>query len=238
MRHNEKGNVFFFILLGVVLFAALSYMIAKGMRSQTSNMLTERQLELAVSEILGYAQNIEESVNKLRRKNISEGEICFSYSRISALNNAAYNNVPACADDSYKLYHPDGGGLPFRSISDNWLESSHSGDQGYGEWMFTNRSAVIDVGAGPLNAVSSLELLAHANHLKPELCEAINAKLGITGIPDNSNNFAPAAPVNTGFTAASGQINVVALSGKRAGCFRNSTAWDSYIFYKVLIERD
>ena len=235
---NEKGNVFFFILLGVVLFAGLSYMIAKGMSSQTSNMLTERQIELAVSEILGYAQNIEESVNKLRRQNVSEEDICFAYAQLSALNNASYNSVSTCGDDSYKLFHPSGGGLAYRSTPDDWLDSTHISDQGYGEWMFTNKTSVIGLGSNPLNSVSTLELTAHLNHLKETVCTAINRKLGISGIPDNSNAFAPVSPVNSGFTSAGGQINVAALSGKRAGCFRNTAVWNSYIFYKVLIERD
>jgi len=235
---NEKGNVFFFILLGVILFAALSYMTAKGLSSQTSNMLTERQIELAVSEILGYAQNIEESINKLRRQNVSEGDICFSYTQFSALNNAAYNLVSTCGNNSYELFHPNGGGLAYRSVPDDWLDRSHISDQGYGEWMFTNKTAVAGLGSKPLTAVATLELIAHLNHLKESVCSAINKKLGIAGIPDNSNAFSPIAPVNSGFTSAGGQINVAALSGERTGCFRNTATWNSYIFYKVLIERD
>ncbi len=227
--NGEKGSVFFYILLGIVLFGTLAFTVSRGMRGNQADTMSDKQAEIVASEILNYAQKLEHSVNKMLRKNVSESDICFSNAQISATNLAAYDLNSGCSNNKNKLYHPQGGGLSFTPVQDSWLESSHSGDQGYGEWMFSSSNSVLNLGG-------SVELIAHINHLKKSVCEKLNEKLSISGIPDNVAAFAPTSPSQGSFNAV-GQVNNIAFSGKYAGCFKNSATWSSYIFYYVLIER-
>jgi hypothetical protein len=236
-RSAEKGSVFFYIILGVALFAALAFTISRGMRSQTTDNLTKRQMEIAASELMDQAQIISRALDKVRQNQISESDICFAHADISAVNNASYSAVAGCSENKGMLYDPAGGNLAFSPVPADWLDEALATEQGYGEWMFSDKNSVIGLGSGALNQASSVELIAHVNHLKKSICEAVNKELGIAGIPDNAGTFAPVAPFS-GVYSYSGQIDTADLSGKKAGCFHNTASWDSYVFYTVLIERD
>jgi len=237
MWQSQNGNVFFYILLGVALFGALAFSVSRGMRGQTSIALNQRNIDLAVSEILSEAHEIESAINRLLQNSVSESEICFENDLFSTAHNSAYSLISTCSDDTYKLYHRSGGNLVYRNIPEEWLASSHSGDRGYGEWVFTNVNGVQGIGQSTMSEASSMELIAFIPHLKKEVCKTINSQLGVGSIiPDNSNTFTP-QPLDSGFVTTSGEINAVDLDSKYSGCFQNSNTWDSYIFYHVLIER-
>jgi hypothetical protein len=233
----DQGSTFFYIMLGVALFGALAFTISRGMRGQTSTALNQRNVELAVTDILSQTQETETAVSRLRQKGVSENDICFENNLFSTANNDAYALVPGCSEDTNKLYHPSGGNLAYHNVLKDWLVSSHSGDQGYGEWVYTNVNNVEDIGTSTAGDPDSMELIAFLPHLKKEICQEINKRLTIgSTIPDNDNAFDP-KPVDNGFSSASGEINASELVGKYAGCFKNSNTWDTYIFYQVLIER-
>ncbi len=236
-QQNQSGSVFFYILLGVVLFGALAFAISRGMRGQTSTALSQRSIDLAVSEILSEAQEIETATSRLRQKGISESDICFESNLFSADNNNAYSLTSGCSEDTNKLYHRNGGALAYRSALEDWLDKDHLGDQGYGEWVFTNVNGVQGIGTDTMSDADSMELIAFIPHLKKDVCLEINNRLTLgSSIPNNDNAFNP-KPVDSGFTSTAGQINAAELLGKYSGCFQGSNTWDTYIFYHVLIER-
>lgn len=234
--YRQRGSVFFYILLGVALFAALAYTVSRGIKGQQTLALSEQEVKIAASDILDRSQELTRAVNRIRRRNVSENDFCFSSALNSATNEAVYTTQSSCGTPKNELYNKAGGKIEFQAIPTNWLDSARTGDQGFGEWMFSDGNAVIGNGTGALNLASSVDLIAHVNHLKEEVCTMINEKLGINGIPNNAASFAPAAPSNGVYTA-SGQINIAALDGEPAGCFQNSTIWSNYIYYQVLIER-
>ena len=215
----------------------LAFTISRGMRSQTSITLGERKLDLAVSDMMSHANEIENAVSLLRRRDISEGNICFVNNVFPDESNAEYANIPGCSQDTNKLYHPSGGALSYRSVLEFWLDKSHYGDAGYGEWMFTNVNGVEGVGKSISGDPASMELIVFVPHIKEETCKAINDKLGMGQIiPENGSAFIPEL-VKDSFPYASGQINAPELEGKYSGCFHNTSSWDSNVFYQVLIER-
>lgn len=234
---NEQGNILFYILLGVALFAALVFTVSRGMRGQTSSALSARQIDIAASEILSEAQSIERAINHLRRKNISENDLCFTHNLNSTINNTAYSSIATCSENTYRLYHPQGGNLTYKKIPEDWLDSAHAEEHGYGEWTFTNVNGVEGIGQSIMNDAKSMELIAFLPYINKELCKSINDKLSIgTLIPDNGNDFAPVA-VSNGFQNTTGQISASKLKEKYAGCFQSTNPSNSYIFYQVLIER-
>lgn len=234
---SESGNVFLFILLGVVLFAALAFTVSRGFRSQTTSTLSDRQAELIASDLLNYAQALERGVNRVRRKGISETDLCFAHPSISAGNNTNYSSVSECANLEHNIFDREGGGVSYKPVLTEWLDPAHSARTDFGEWMFTMSAAVLGLGDGALNLTTSSEILAHVNYLDEKICESINDKLGIAGIPDNGTTF-PIAASYSGTAFASGNINPAGLDGRYSGCFENSSVWSGYVFYHVLVERD
>lgn len=235
---NEKGNVFLIILIAVVLFAALIFTVSRSFTSDTSNALSKRETALAIADITDYGQKLARGVNRIRRKGASENDICFANDNISTINNTLYSAVTDCSDEEHTLFMPKGGAVKYRPVDESWLDTTHIGGRGYGEWMFTSNNAVIGVGgSGSLSLVTNTEIIGYIGFIKQDLCEAINEELGITGIPNNGASFAAASAYNGTFSA-SGQINVAALDGQRAGCFENSAVFSGYIFYQVLVERN
>ena len=104
-RLSEAGSVFFYILLGVILFASLSYVVTRSMRGKSVDSMTERQAELAATDLLNYAQNIAYAVDKVRRKGCSENDISFDH---SAWGHSDYEHSPVVANKC-KIFYPSGG---------------------------------------------------------------------------------------------------------------------------------
>ena len=240
LAYKEKGSMFFYIMLAVALFGALAFMITRSMKGRNTDVMSKQEINVVVSEILDNAQKISYGVDRIVRNGASEGDICFIHPQNNAILNLAYNANTECADNSARLYHETGGNVVYRKIPHEWLDNDTfpPGSTGHGEWIFTNQNAVQGLGAGALNVTTSLELIAHINYLKRDICEAINKRLGITGIPATAGTFAPLNPATQGFTTATGQLAVAALNGVRTGCFEYNTGTPTYIFYHVLLERD
>lgn len=192
-RCREHGNVFIFILLGVVLFAALSYTVARGMRGDTANSISDRQAALAASDIITYAQRIERAVNKMRRKGISESDISFDNNFVTG-----YNHTPA-QPDTNKIFHPSGGNVTYTPPLSDWLETFASAPDLYGEWYIPDATRIFRLGPNGLDtveahndSVSNEDLILVLPYIKQNICIEINKKLGISTddtIPQDSNNM-------------------------------------------------
>jgi hypothetical protein len=233
LNANERGSIFFYILLGVVLFGALAFTISRGMRSQSTDNMTKRQTEMAASEIVSVAQGLAKGIDRMRQNSVSESDFCFAHENLSEDSKQAYERNAGCEDDKNKLFHAKGGSISYSKVPEGWLESSRKADEGYGEWIFSDQNAL----KGITDDSEGTELIAHINYLKRDLCEAVNKALGIEGVPDNAGSFRSAALFTGAYTPA-GQIDALALAGKQSGCFQSSNNGNSYIFYTVLIERE
>lgn len=220
MRQSERGNVFLFILLGVVLFSALAFTLSRGMRSDNTTAMSKRQAELIAVDILTYAQKLERTVNQLRRKNISENDISFENSAV-----AGYNHTPA-SQDSDKVFNASGGKMTWTSP----LPKANDGS----EWYFTGRTCVPDIGSGTTgcgaDGIGNEELLAVLPNIKQAVCERINSKLGVSGIPASAATYS-ATKYQGNFQDDTELTNV---SGLSSACFSHG---GNYNFYSVLIER-
>ncbi len=219
-RHNEKGNAFFLILIGVILFAALSFSVARGIRSEGTSNLTKRQADLAATDIVSHAQRLERAVSQLRRKNISENDISFDNPKVSG-----YAHTPPLADTN-KIFNLAGGGAAWKSPMQNVNDGS--------EWLFTGNTCIPGIGAGSTgchsDTISNEELLAVLPNLTQTVCEAINSKLGISGIPTDSGG----SYSTTKFTGTFGDgTEIILPSTYETACYSNS----GYHFYAVLLVR-
>ena len=188
---SERGSAFFYILLGVVLFGTLAFTVSRGMRGQQTSAMSERQAELAVSELLDYAQKIEHTVNRLRRNGCSENEISFDNSFA-----AGYSNANSPVDNSCHIFHQNGGGINYKTPNGNSLDQSQQGvGIHYGVYQFHGLSQVENVGTD-CGLTNCTELTVMVLNLKESLCRKINEKMiGTSTIStDSVTNFDQVGP--------------------------------------------
>lgn len=238
-RTSERGNVFIFILLGLVLFAALSYTVARGFRSDTTSQMTERQAELTAAEILAYAQGLERAINRLRRQGCSENSISFDDAKWGIPD---YEHTPP-APDKCKVFHPDGGNVKWRSFDQLYPSIIDQPNR----LSFVGRSEIFGFGTDCVGDASCAELylFLRMNHAQ-NICQSFNKlaniaqplpiATGVYGSPRYDGTF------QSGGTSLGSGGNGNDFAGKTSGCYQDvsetfSDGTPYYDFYYVLVAR-
>jgi hypothetical protein len=107
---RESGNVFFFIILGIVLFAALSYTVVNTSDGGSTSLLTENQAKLSQGEIDAYYADMRAGLTQLQL------EGCSSIDYTPPADQVA-------GDKSCHLFHPDGGGVVYIDFGDGFCSN-------------------------------------------------------------------------------------------------------------------
>lgn len=224
----ESGNALWFILLAIALLAALTVTITRGSDTSEQSGDVERQRVLA-SDTLRYAKSVEQAIEQMRQRGVSESDISFENSFVGGYA----PHINCVADNGCKVFHVEGGGITFRSA--NTLVSGES-------WLFTGADSVAGVGEDGTGATSSFdnELLMMLPDVSEGVCGRINTELGIAGIPQDATK----ADVGTKFTGSfpNGQV-IENMGGEKTGCFEGTqddggaSIAGKYYFYHTLIQR-
>lgn len=223
----ESGNVFLFILIGIVLFAAITYVMSSGLRSEGTSKLSARQADLTASLIIDYAQKLTRGIDKIRRNGCSESDIRFA-------GNASWGVDATTVPEKCKVGSIEGANISRFEGDPEWYIGSPAG---------TYSGSMRAEGVGENVA----DLIFWIFRLKPEICMAINNKLGIPnpdGMPprDTTSNAYDGVGFGGNFGGASNTIDAPELIGKHIGCFVSNRAAgggidDQYYFYAVILAR-
>lgn len=242
MKNSQSGNVLFYILLAVMLLAALAYAVAQGGRGSANNVSAEKA-RLFSTEILGYGDVVANAADQLGLRGYSDTQISFENNIVSG-----YANVN-CTEDVCKVFALDGGGVNYMKPNDEWLDTAQNGQPRYGELYIHNRSNVEDVGTG------NDDLILFVPYVKKEVCAAINKLLGIVpasrDVPRETNGpfavnvkfdgvYVQVADRKVSGDGTTGEPEI--LFGKQAGCTESSGGASNppagtYHFFKVLVAR-
>lgn len=213
-RFSERGNAFLFILLGVALFAALGFTVVRGMRTQSTTSLSNRDADLAVTDIMAQVQTLGRAVDRVRRNGCSENDISFENDIV-----AGYNHLGAVAD-TCKVFHRSGGGI-------DWKSSPVAGLQ----FEFWGADGVTGIGTSP---ASELVMALPLGSTYEQLCLLYNKKaFGGTTIPTGTND-----EVATKFTGPFGDttVSLSEAPGKSTACIDQDGS-KKFLIYSVLLER-
>lgn len=176
-RRTERGNIFFIIMLAVVLFAALGFTFSRSLR-QGGNSISETQAKMAAQEILAYSQRVDQAVQKLLLRGCSEQQISFENeillnSGIADINRISNPNAPV--DKSCHVFDKNGGGVQYQTLPDSYIDSTLSDAAGcdtyYGYYVFRTEKTLQGIEERP-------EITLETNGLKAPICHAINDYLG------------------------------------------------------------
>ncbi|MDB2682859.1 hypothetical protein N9Z27_01235 [Alphaproteobacteria bacterium] len=221
------------ILIGVALFAALSYTVVDMIRGGDSAMsISEEKAGIYASEIIDYARTVRQVVQELRIDGCDDTEISFENPVVVGYTNGTNT---AC-----QVFHMDGGALswqkppePFTNISLLKTGSTNS------DYIFTNNrilKGAVEVGTSESDLLMILPITGN-------FCAIINEKLG------NSNESEDPGIHNISmFTGGYSSSNEISSTNYTQGCFCDRQAGGSnlcnaafenkdHYFFQVLIAR-
>ena len=225
--HYEQGSAIVYVFIGIILFAALMFTFSRISQNGNSNMSNKRAAVIA-SEMLGYSNDVQKSVDALLLKGCSESQLSFENN-----SEAGYTNAAAPADKSCHLFNSAGGHMSYQ-YPPTGAETirTAAAHPGYHNYAFTGNMKISSLG-------TTLPELIIWTQTNKEVCDQINSQLGQTTADEIfadgvigglfTGSFATAGPETIGDDAYPPELP--------AGCFNRPVYPGQYIFYKVLITR-
>lgn len=231
----QKGNALVLVLIGVGLFAALSY--AFTMSGRGNHSIDDDKAYLYAGQIINYMAAIKAEVTQLRMVDeIDLYDINFGNDHTNWSNTGAVGVVRPdnsnCSTPECSVFVERGGNLTSASFKDAASLAIPLGNNHPipGEVHFFN-NFIEDVGTN-----SEPEILLTVTGLRDEVCEAINKKLGVQSPFAQAGNDYQHVGSRTYFTkyadystrlpdSASGFI------GKKAFCINFSHEYYGNVFY-------
>lgn len=247
VKSRQTGNVLLVVLIGIVLFAALSYTFSRNTRSAAKISFEDAQLN--AQQMISYAEKINGAV-----QSVSSHNECLA-SQLSFENTtiAGYANASSPANKKCDIYHASGGGMfyeaPPAAARDTAAATAAGGAWGalVGSYYFTGNVCLDNAGTGADATCSSdgpvvgdnEELLIMAPWITVDVCNAVNQILGNTtlivdaGTSFNGTKFIGAFA--DGFT-----IGDATPAAYQVGCYQSSATsppGSGYHFYYMLLAR-
>lgn len=250
-RCREAGNILFMILITVILFAALSYAVTQSSRGGSKDASSEiRKLDIA--QIIQYGTQISQAITRLTTiggcvaSADSGNTITFQYDTDGDGdwndNDEIYHNPHAPTNHSCHIFHPEGGGVSFRSWEP--ILESPANEENYNAGNF-----IQNVGTTCGNA--SCKELIYLISIDPDVlgaeafCRAMNDELGVSNPggspPVDTNIWSGQRFVGTyedNSTGFGDGGEAPEIHGQHSGCIQETTGGGNwYRFYYVLVER-
>ncbi len=233
MNHSasQRGSSFFLILLGIAIFAALSFAVLQGGRVSQSSLSAD-QARLAAQDILQYADAVAKAVQTLRLRGCTDREISF------AGHPTGVANPSAPTDESCHVFSLSGGKVNAKIADSTYYKT---GNTWSGQWRFTGDDDLIGIGTNGCSDNTCAELIMTLYDVKPDICAAIEKIVAnnTTMATENDammwNNFAGsyyATPEIVGDDTGGAPMH-----GRGSGCFFEDGGANAYVYYHVLIAR-
>ncbi len=209
-RQAERGSALFYILIGIVLFAALSYSVSSMMSGGSAESIGQEQAKLFGGEVLDYGRALRGAIQDMKISNgCGETEISFETGGLTGYTNGT--------NTSCQVYHNNGGDMNYIKPATEITAS---------DWIFVGSNIVAGVGT------AAPDLIAILPNIKKSICDDINLSSGLASAgSDTTIDFTKFA----GSYASTQTLNDA--DGKMAGCLNYANSGDNYFFYQVLIPR-
>ena len=237
MKHNknQNGSIFFYILIAIFLFAALTYFLSDSNRTNIATV-SEEQAKVAAQEIIEYGDIVTNAVQKLLLRGCDETEISFEDNPTTAANSFVYTNINSPTDNSCHVYNAAGGNLNTKDANRFWFVQDAI-DAGFAQFYVTARDEIDGIGDTCSSAECS-EISMSVWGLKESVCLKINETLGINNMPSEMMNAAQPFTGSYAYIHNIGDDDAL-LSNKPSGCFYQNPCplGECYIFYSTLLAR-
>ncbi len=227
---TQHGGIFFYILLGCALFAALTYAVTQSLRINSGsggNVSDLEKASLSVSDITQYMESLKMKVAELTVANgIPESSLDFKnnvYTLQNAANNSDNTNA-TCSDSSCRIFMPynTSGLLPriFSDVASTTDQSSATAPKnGHGQ---ITQISIDGVGS------SAPDLVFVIYGVTATFCNSYNNRLSIittysdtttlTSIGESSPGSVPASFAGSFNTTNTFATGATIFAGKKTFC--------------------
>lgn len=216
----EKGNALLYVLIGVGLFAMLSYTLSRNV-DVGSTTISAEQVDLKANELINHAQQVSQAIQQMLMTGSRIEDIDFVLP-----TDAAFNTPP----NLNKIFHPSGGGINVFNGQDLELYSvPNPFGPGIGGWQSMTATNV------EWTPTSAVDIIYTFGKVAPEICSKINKILiGDPTIPGTtvgwSNTFVEGAGSNNNFVKA----DCATCDGKYNYCIQQTAYPNNYMFYNIV----
>ena len=242
-KKTQNGSAIFIILIGIALFAALSFMVAQMLRQGNPDMISEQKAQLMADEIIQYGHSVRSGIQDMKISNgCADSAISFEN-----VKQAGYEHTPVTTE-TCKIFSSLGGGVNYLNPSDDWLDEDFFGHTTFERWYATGASCVEDVpnedSTCSTDGEDNEDLVMLLHFVKKQLCVEINEKAGIDnpgGDPPAADSCHATATLFTGAFAEGTDIADTELNGHAFGCFAQNNMCGGiqnyYAYYHVVNPR-
>ena len=170
-KNNEAGNALIYVLVAIVLFAALSFTLTRQTDTDEAGYLSGDQAELYASEIIAYAAAAKSTVDQMLFTGSSIDDLDFILPGDAAFDTGS---------NFHKVFHPLGGGLNYRALRDEMVSDNASFPAG----IYAVKKNV------EWTESTATDVILSFYRLQGSVCDALADKIdGNLGIPIGPNMF-------------------------------------------------
>jgi len=101
-RHAERGNALIYILVAIVLFAALSFTLSRTTETEEAGELAAERAQFYTTQMIGYATTAKSAIDQMVFSGANIDDLDFILPGDPLFDEGSNIN---------KVYHPQGGGL-------------------------------------------------------------------------------------------------------------------------------
>ncbi len=242
-RRADKGNAMLFVLIAIILFAALSFAFTRGGRDQ--GKVSKEDATIYAQQITSYAEKINNAVqNAMLQNNFLASQLSFENTTVGG-----YANAGSPVSHKCDVFDAAGGGMTYAAPPAGALDAAAAAASAFpvggmvGQYLFAGNVCADNIGTGARAAcatdtLANEDLVLIVPFVNQETCIAINRVLGNSGamMEDTGGGFD-----NTKFTGsfADGQaLGNAGFTTYPAGCYKSAagaTPDAGYHFYYTLV---
>jgi hypothetical protein len=236
---DQNGSAVMWILIGILLFAALGVAMMSGSRT-SGNMITGEKARTTASGIIGFGNEMKMTIQRLKYRGCSEAQFGFDNSIWQRNSGAVLMDTghnPSTPGDQCRVFNIAGGGLTPMVFAGNGVPETPLN-------IRSGHSYVYSISVHGVGTAAN-DLVMITQYVDKDVCTEINKKLGIAmplNVPPD-DNFAGAVAY-AGLYTGTGALGDTAtqLVGHSQGCFHfvpggvGLEIYD-YHFYQVLLAR-
>lgn len=217
MKKSQSGNVLIYILVAVVLIAALSMSLMKQNSGGSDGRLSDDRASLRAGELIDYATAARSTVEQMRvMMNVQPTEFNFSKQGTTGYTTGPHNP---------KVFHPVGGGLDVFADGPELYEGAAK--RGWVAQQGTNVEWTPSSGS---------DILFTFVDVSQAICAKINDRLyRNSSIPDLSLTSSVAFINGDGDDADLTAASCPSCNGRPSMCVKDSEG--NYAFYNVILSR-
>jgi len=202
-RNTQRGGVLILVLIGVAIFAALSYAVSQGLRlgeGTTENASRDKAM-LDATSVLDFAHATQSAVQEMK---VEKGDPS-SFDFVIPGDEPAYSTAP----HTLKVFHPQGGGVTYIPV---WEQLDDPAQATTTEWNFISNS-VENIGS------TNPELLITLVAIPEKICSEINRSLiASNAVPSVAGNI---LDMFKNMTAPIDAANCASCVGRTGLCVEN-----------------